>query len=368
MNYYGIPRAVENEAVYIAGPEVFYFNGQKRLGAMRAITESAGMNVTLPNDTVIEPQEDPRKMADAILQNCADSMNESTAIIVDLEDFRGTEPDGGSVYELGMAYARGMRCYAYSRDCRPAVEKDWSSKLTTEGVVDQNGWKLAHPYLPFSPTVMGSAKLIEGDYQDALTAMIADVTYDYVNGRKLELQSKVPPKPAKIATVYVASPLRLSPEAEVLHERLKAAGEKLGLRVLTPLDPVEGESDVGDDPYLEAGNLFRRYVSHVEICDAIIADLDDFHGLEPHPDVSFECGLAYQLGKHLFATMTSTQTMLEHIPNHDEDLDFRDSAGRDVEKFDYPINLMFASTMDIRESSFEPGAMEIMKELARNGN
>ena len=123
------------EAIYIAGPECFYVNGYDSLGAMRKESEYYGFEVTLPNDNPLNLEhEDLRKNADEIFENCAKSMNASTVIIADLETFRGCEPDGGSIYEIGMAYARGIRCYGYTRDLRNMVHK-YPLAVLKDGVV-----------------------------------------------------------------------------------------------------------------------------------------------------------------------------------------------------------------------------------------
>lgn len=116
------------EKLYLAGPECFYTNGYTLWDAMRRKAEYNGFGVTMPSDNQLDMSSpDLRDHAKAIFQNCANCMNESTAILVDLENFRGAEPDGGSIYELGMAYARGMRCYAYTRDKRADVESSGRS-------------------------------------------------------------------------------------------------------------------------------------------------------------------------------------------------------------------------------------------------
>ena len=114
----------QDENLYLAGPECFYPNGSQRLAAMRRQAEAYGFGVALPNDNPLSlDNADLQKNADSLFKNCADSINASTAILVDLETFRGTEPDGGSICELGMAYARNLRCYGYTRDGRNMVHK-----------------------------------------------------------------------------------------------------------------------------------------------------------------------------------------------------------------------------------------------------
>ena len=164
-----------SEAIYIAGPECFYIDGNARLNAMRRIAEARGHSATLPNDTPLElDNEDLRINADIIFENCAQSMNASTAIICDLEFYRGAEPDGGSIYEIGMAYARGIKCYAYTRDKRNMCWKYQGLRLLEGKPYDLKGRALPYAELPFSPNVIGSTKIVEGDFSAALTALEND--------------------------------------------------------------------------------------------------------------------------------------------------------------------------------------------------
>ena len=164
-----------SEAIYIAGPECFYIDGNARLNAMRRIAEARGHSATLPNDTPLKlDNEDLRINADIIFENCAQSMNASTAIICDLEFYRGAEPDGGSIYEIGMAYARGIKCYAYTRDKRNMCWKYQGLRLLEGKPYDLKGRALPYTELPFSPNVIGSTKIVEGDFSSALTALEND--------------------------------------------------------------------------------------------------------------------------------------------------------------------------------------------------
>lgn len=76
------------EKLYLAGPECFYTNGYTLWDAMRRKAEYNGFGVTMPGDNQLDMSSpDLRDHAKAIFQNCANCMNESTAILVDLENF-----------------------------------------------------------------------------------------------------------------------------------------------------------------------------------------------------------------------------------------------------------------------------------------
>jgi nucleoside 2-deoxyribosyltransferase len=362
----------KNIKIYIAGPECFYTNGYKRLNAMRQLAEYYGFSVTLPNDAKLDLQsQDLRKNADEIFRNCADSMNQSNVIIVDLELFRGSEPDGGSVYEIGMAYAHGCRCYAYTRDKRNMVFKHQNSVLRNELIYDAEGRILANQDLPFSPMIVGSCKIVEGGFEDCLKLLILDLEDESKNKAK-----RVIPSAEKTygitfihgdkPRVYLAGPERFDHNVREINFKMKEISARYGIEAVCPDDDCPGVNIINtDDPYAHAFNIFDRNQQHVRNCDAIIANLNDFHGFEPNSDTSFECGLAFQLGHKMYGYMDRTVPMRDHVPNYGEDKEFKDIYGYDIENFNYPINLMFSSSMKILEGKFEEVIGKIALDLGK---
>lgn len=357
------------EKLYLAGPECFYTNGYTLWDAMRRKAEYYGFGVSMPSDHPLDlSHEDLRENAREIFQNCARCMNESTAILVDLETFRGAEPDGGSIYELGMAYARGIRCYAYTRDKRPMVWKHQGVTIRDGGVYDVDGRILPYQDLPFATAIFGACKILEGSFDDCLQLLMLDIEQESkaaVLGIHTAGREELPPLQKKRPVVYLAGPERYAPDAEEVYARMKCVCAEYGYDVLTPLDRAREEPDVVEDnPYQRATVEFYRYQQHVRDCDIIVANLNDFRGYEPSNDVSFECGMGYQLGKKLFGYMADTRIMKERIPNYGPEREFRDECGRNAENFDYPINLMFSASMPIFQASDFSGVMEqVSREL-----
>ena len=130
----------KDEKIYIAGPECFYTGGYEMLGAMRKYAESKGFGVTLPNEHPLDMgNPDLQKRADSIFADLKAIMLDTTVVIADLEAYRGSEADSGTIYELGMAYGKGARCYGYTRDKRPLAWKDQKYVLKDGVVYDEHG-------------------------------------------------------------------------------------------------------------------------------------------------------------------------------------------------------------------------------------
>lgn len=348
-------------AIYIAGPEVLYLGGDLELGWMRKLAEARGFTVTLPNDDPLAlGNADRRKDADAIFDNCALQMNRSDVIICDLDQYRGTEPDGGSIYEIGMAYGRDMRIICFTRDKRPVAVKDPNIVLRDGQAYDREGRLVPYADLPFAASVVASSKIIEGDFDDALRQLQLDLEEDSKRQAKCGTAkpNQVSPEPARDLgdrpRVYFASPDRFRDDAAAYYEWVRELCAPFGWDVITPIDDAPGVPRLTEgNPWTLAANTFAHWESHVRDCDVVIADLNDYHGWEPNSDTSFECGLGFQLGKRLFGYMDSTDRMIDRVPNLGADAQYADLAGAKAENFDYPINLMFASSMPVLQGDLE---------------
>ena len=350
LNYAG-------ETVYIAGPACFYYDGYALWHALRKKAEFYGFQVVMPTTNTLDlGHADPRENADAIFRNCADAMNRSTALIADLEAFRGTEPDGGTLFEMGMADARGLRLYAYTRDKRSMIHKARALD-TRRGAAEGGSRPLPYAELPFCPCLTAAAKIVEGGFENALALLMIDVEREKCASAWPASPPPAPcPKPRGDGkTAFLISPRLYSSDAGEWYEAEKERFSQAGLALLSPLDRASGEP-AGEpaDPLARAARLLGRWKRHADSCDLLLADLNDWNGFEPSGDVSFIAGYAWQKGKKCLGFMNDARKMRDRIPHLGADDDFKDQFGNDVENFDYPINLMFASAMPITEG--EPDA------------
>lgn len=350
----------KNESIYIAGPECFYTNGYDLWDAMGKKAQYYGFGVVMPTKNELRlGNNDLRKNADEIFRNCAKVMNEATAIIADLEQFRGSEPDGGSLFEIGMAYARGLRCYGFTRDKRDMIFKHQDVTLKDGRVYDGENRILPYQDIPFCPSLVGACKLIEGGFDDCLKLLMVDIDEERKAKAKrqtaaIDHSTGVTLKNKEWPVAFLAGPERFDADAVMKYVRMKELCAKHGILAVTPIDDPPGVPSINsDDPYTRAYHTFDRCQQHIRNCDIVIADLNDFHGYEPNSDISFECGMGWQLGKKCFGYMKSTLKMRDRIPNLGPDGNYQDIYNNVVENFNYPINLMFSSSMPIFQGEFE---------------
>lgn len=366
-----INKMFSEEKIYIAGPECFYTGGYDALDYMKRRAECLGFGVTLPNTHPLDlDNEDLQKRADSIFADLEIDMNESTAIIADLEAYRGSEADSGTVYEIGMAYARGIRCYGYTRDKRTLAWKDQKYVLRDGEVYDEAGKPAPYKDLPFSPCVIGSTKIVEGDFDDCLSLMRIDVEESWKEkGLRRAAKEEAAVKPEakrERPLVYLSGVERYDADCAEKYRVMKELCAKYGLDAVTPDDWADGVEKIdSSNPYVRAANQFDNYQQHVRDCDVIIADLNDFRGYECSNDVAFECGMGFQLGKKLFGYVKDARPLIERIPHLGEEREFRDMTGANVENFNYPMNLMFACSMEIFEGGFEEIIRGVAEKILR---
>ncbi|MBO0476137.1 nucleoside 2-deoxyribosyltransferase [Vagococcus sp. DIV0080] len=335
------------EVIYIAGPECFYEEGIQMLQSMRRFSEAKGHRVSLPNDDPLKmDHHDLRLNAHSIFQNLKKVMLETTTIIGDLDAFRGSEADSGTVYEMGMAYARNLKIYGYTRDKRGLVWKDQKIQQKEGDILDEWGNKHHYSFLPYSPLVVASTKIIEGNYEDCIASLEADELY----GNNMPKNRKYVESISDNKTIYLAIRNRYS---ELTDIKLIETITQLKSKGYTVLLPYFREYDSKESIQEWLSDLLETNMSRINQAQLVIGDLNDYRGFECSNDVAFECGYAFQSGKTLYGYMEDTTPMIDRIPNTLIDGKYKDPAGRDVENFDYPINLMFACSMDIVEGQLE---------------
>lgn len=330
----------KKETIFIAGPMVFEEGGYTLLDSMRYYVESLGHNVSQPNDIPIDTtHENQKKNADAILENLAHVINRTTMMVVNLDQFRSSEPDGGSIFEAGMAYAHQLKIYGFSKDIRPLIWKDPNIKGTLKKTFDENGFE--HPYsmLPFSPLVVAAIKLVEGTFKDVFKVYETDNYFGH-DFTKYNKESIVEEE----KSIFIA-PRHYYTEKDLENytEKVKELRDE-GYTIKFPyFEPYRNNCSVSE----WLNKLIHETTKRIDQSKYFVADLNNLRGYEPSADVSFMAGYAFEKQKKLYGYLDDSRPMIEKIPNTYIDGKYKDFANRDVENFNYPVNLMYASTMEI---------------------
>nr|WP_321304873.1 nucleoside 2-deoxyribosyltransferase [uncultured Sphaerochaeta sp.] len=331
--------------LYIAGPQCFYERGYSMWHSYRKLAEYYGFTVVLPNDTPLDmTHEDLRDNAREIFSNLQEVIQQTNIIIADLDLFRSSEPDCGTLFELGMVHGAGGLLYGFTRDKRSMAIKNQFAYLHQGSIYAQGGEP--HPYadLPYAPSLTASTKIVEGSFDDCLQLVMSDLEERRKQGIKPPAFVTLPSQNEGKTRVFLSGPDRYRQNAEDLYQVMKELCAQSGFVGISPLDGLPELNDVVD-PYERAYRMWKHSQELLASCDIFLGDLQDYHGWEPLNDTAFEAGLAWRLGKRCFCYMPDTRIMRDRIPN----IEGLDVAGNIIENFNFPVNLMFSASMPILE-------------------
>jgi nucleoside 2-deoxyribosyltransferase len=101
--------------VYLAGPDVFFPDSPRIFAALKAQCEGLGMVGLEPSDGGLGAGFDGTddEKAQRIYEGNIQRIREADGVIANLVEFRGHEPDPGTVFEVGFAVALGKPVVAY---------------------------------------------------------------------------------------------------------------------------------------------------------------------------------------------------------------------------------------------------------------
>lgn len=142
-------------------------------------------------------------------------------------------------------------------------------------------------------------------------------------------------------------------------EWLKALCRDAGLHGLYPMDNQLPAGLAGADA---AQCIYQDNVGMLRQCQAVLANLDVFRGLEPDSGTAFEIGMAVALGKPVWAYFTPVADLRAL---HGQQRPAVDAQGFTVEDFGLPRNLMLACSWAGCSASAEEGVAALARYLAQ---
>ena len=109
------------QAVYLAGFDVFRRDAVAQGERLKSLCAEQGLRGIYPLDDA--PPLEVNDLARWICQSNLQKIRDSDAVLANLNSFRGSEPDSGTVFEIGYAAALGKPVWAYFSDQRPLIEQ-----------------------------------------------------------------------------------------------------------------------------------------------------------------------------------------------------------------------------------------------------
>lgn len=150
--------------------------------------------------------------------------------------------------------------------------------------------------------------------------------------------------------IYLAGFDVFRPDAVERGHYLKALCTAHGLEGLYPFD---NEVAPGLAKQQTARQICSMNIDMIRRCDAVLANLNLFRGLEPDSGTAFEVGMAVALGKPVWAWFEPIASLRELVPHDERGID---EQGHQVEDFGLSRNLMLACSWAGCSSTVELGA------------
>lgn len=144
--------------------------------------------------------------------------------------------------------------------------------------------------------------------------------------------------------LYLAGPDVFRPDARGWTGRVRKLCQVAGHEALIPVD---------DDVPATAEAIFRGNLQCIAGADAVLANLNPFRGDEPDSGTCVEVGYALALGKIVIGYADDLRPLRERLNagGPDGDGHYFDVAGRIVEDFGLPLNLMLAVPLPLVQGS-----------------
>lgn len=109
--------SIRSPRVYLAGPDVFDREAALTFAQLSTLAQLHGLAAIVPMEgwgqVAAAPGEAGPALARRIFAANIERLNRADGVIANLRDFRGTEPDSGTVFEVGYAHARGIPVIGY---------------------------------------------------------------------------------------------------------------------------------------------------------------------------------------------------------------------------------------------------------------
>ena len=132
---------------------------------------------------------------------------------------------------------------------------------------------------------------------------------------------------------------------------------------LEGLYPFDNEVPTNLNKQQTASLICSMNIAMIQRCDAVLANLNAFRGLEPDSGTVFEVGMAVALNKPVWVYFDPQGSLRDQVPHN---LQGFDAEGYQVEDFDLPKNLMLACTWAGSSSTVELAVEALSLHLAKS--
>lgn len=160
-------------SVYLAGPEVFFADHAQRYAAIKDCCKQFDLVGHSPLDNALPLEGTPSANAHAIYQANVQLIERCDAVLAHMGDFRGCEPDAGTVFEVGYAIAQGKPVVAWGHGLTQEYRQRVRARLQLppDAERDTERAEIENFGLPLNLMLACSCIELAENYQQALAAL-----------------------------------------------------------------------------------------------------------------------------------------------------------------------------------------------------
>ena len=163
--------------IYFAGPDVFSPKYNELVESIRDSCYKHNFNPLFPTDLVIKDEKDNVSIPTQIFRSNKAMIERSDYVIANMNEFRGCEPDSGTVWEVAYAYARNIPAVGYMSDTRcmqDKVAEHFCIQDCDSMSVMPDKMRIENFDFPINLMLHESmVNILRGDYLDALNYVFA---------------------------------------------------------------------------------------------------------------------------------------------------------------------------------------------------
>lgn len=175
---------MEQKTIYISGFDIFHKESYFICHNQKQVCSQYGFNSFHPFDKELTKDiVSQEELIKNIVRKNLEDIEKSDIIIANINSFRGAEPDSGTIFECGYAFAKGKIVIGYKKKLKSYVE-EYIDELNVMPIIeddlryDKNGFLIDTFSNNFNIMIERNIIIVEGDFTDAVKK-----TYELTNNK-----------------------------------------------------------------------------------------------------------------------------------------------------------------------------------------
>lgn len=154
--------------IYLAGFDVFRTDAEAHGKALKQLCLQYGFAGLYPMDNACPGDLSPLQTARWIYQANLALIRKADLLIANLNNFRGSEPDSGTCFEIGFAAALNLPTWAYLDTDQSLLEQVPHRRTAAGLCLDADGYLVEDFGLSRNLMLACSTEIVRGDLEDCL--------------------------------------------------------------------------------------------------------------------------------------------------------------------------------------------------------